>query len=163
LGPLSREAKPGYIKGLLGGLWTLAAAPVAFAAEEVQAVALTPVRMMKGLKQGDPFAILEPLRTAKNFALDSLFVGVGMANSAAAPVWSAIDPASAPDFMLANDRLIFEGGPLSAATRDVGVAAFTASWHTVFTPRELPGDQYQHEFVHSDQIARSFLWEHTGD
>ncbi len=162
IGPVTWEQRPGYLHGLLGGLFGLLLAPIAFALETIQAVALTPVRMAKGLANGDPLAILDPLRTVKNVAQDALMTTVGLLNCAAAPVWNAINSDEHTDFMYANNRLIFSGGPVAGimGTWAVGIAP---SWHTVFTDYPRPEDSrggYEHEFVHNKQWEKSFFMEH---
>lgn len=164
IGPVSRERSPSYLKGLLGGLLGLLLAPIAFALEVVQAVALTPVRMVKNLLQGDVLGFFgEPLRTAKNLVQDAALTGLGMLNSAAAPVWNAFRPDEATDFIYANNRLMFIGGPVGAIQKSMNVAAFAPSWHTVFPSRQYGLDIYHHEFVHNEQWKKSYAWEHIGE
>ncbi len=164
IGPVSRNANPGYLKGLLGGLLGLVLAPIAFAAEVVQAVAFTPVRMIKGLINGDPLALLEPIRTVKNLAQDAIMTAGGMLNCATAPVWNAFRPDQSTDFQYANNRLIFQGGPVGGIHEAMGWAAMAPSWHTVFMTGDKTGYSVtEHEFVHNKQWQRSFAWEHVGE
>ena len=172
-GPASWDKKPGYGRGLLGGLLGLIAAPLAFAYEAVEAALATPYRMINGLLHGDGWSLLEPLRTAKNLVQDGVMTVVGMLNSATAPVWNAVSPERSTDFMFANDRLYFIGGPMErviGSFRDCygRWEATTTSWHTTFIQRgtwtDSPGDGgghslLEHEAVHSVQWKRSFLWE----
>jgi len=84
-----------------------------------------------------------------------------MLNSATAPVWNAVRPDEATDFAYANNRLIFNGGPIATFIDSAGKAAGAPSMHTVFATRGLSGDSYRHEFVHNQQWKRSFAWEHV--
>ena len=164
IGHVSRNYNPGYFKGLLGGLLGLVLAPIAFAAEVVQAVAFTPVRMVNGLINGDPLALLEPIRTVKNLAQDAIMTAGGMLNCATAPVWNAFRPDQSTDFQYANNRLIFQGGPIGGIHESMGWAAMAPSWHTVFMTGDKTGYYAtEHEFVHNKQWQKSFAWEHVGE
>ena len=172
-GPISREPRPNYFKGLAGGLFGLILAPLAFAYETLVGALTMPVRLVHGLARGDGWSALEPLRTAKNILQDAVLTGLGMVSLAAAPVWNAIYPSRSTDFMVADDRLIFVGGPfewlIPYANGTGHATACAPSWHTIFYKRDTfshPGldmsskaPTYMHEKVHNVQWRDSFLWE----
>jgi hypothetical protein len=160
IGPIER-LNPNYATGLLGSLFGLLLAPLAFAFETAVSVALMPARMIKGLAEGDLLSLLEPVRTVKNVVQDAAVTAVGMANLATGPVWNAFAPSQATDFMFANDRLVFLGGPLGGLMNGTGVQAVSPSQHTVFA-RQGRVD-YEHEFVHNKQWQKSFLYEKVGE
>ena len=175
LGPASWDKKPSYGEGLLGGFLGLFLAPFLFAYEAIVGVIAFPYRMVKGLADGDGWAALEVLRTAKNVVQDAVMTVAGMLSSATAPVWNAIVPEKSTDFQFSHDRLKFIGGPMGEVISSVGNCygkwgSDTTSWHTSFWTRDTftgngvdaggaghPLDE--HETVHSIQWKHSFLWE----
>jgi hypothetical protein len=178
MGPANSNGSNGsYLKGLLGGLLGLIFAPIAFAIETIQAVALTPVRMVEDFAKGDWKGALEPLRTVKNVVQDAVMTAMGMVNSATAPIWNAIMPSERTDFAYANNRMIFVGGPVGGLMQLPGfcygmssASAFTPSWHTVFVNGVSAPSEYNdhdsilsHEYVHSVQWENSFFWEKIGE
>lgn len=163
LGPVSWNSNPGYLKGLLGGLLGLILAPIAFMVETAISLALMPARMVKGLMKGDLLALLEPVKTARNIVQDAAATAIGMLNCASAPIWNALYPHETTDFMFANDRMIFLGGPVAGGMRAVGTAAMAPSQHTLFYSRGYDSSYYNHEYVHGVQWRDSFLWEKIGE
>ena len=162
IGPAVDE-EPSYAEGLLGSSLGTFLAPIALGLEMTQAAILTPVRFARSILQGDMWAWLEPIRTAKNLLQDVLVTFLGMLSSATGPVWNAFFPEYTTDFMYVNNRLVFDGGPANWIFDKVARSAFgmAPSWHTVLADKGITRWVLRHEFMHNMEWGLSLGWENV--